>query len=316
MSSVAFVQGGSAAYGAYTSGHAGQVLPADATPGDAVVLLPYSYEGVVGVSAGFGPIAAFNVYTTECPYICTDVTTSADTATVTTEGSGVWYAGALEFGPNGGFGTPRNGNANLNGQSNVSAAFTVIAQGGSTASATVENVTAGAAYVVYAVSQDYGSFNTLPGSPWTPYNTLFSEVGTGCAWLIAENDDPIPFTFETGPSDTVLVWLVEILPPPVPTVTGVSPSAGVSGDSVTVTGTDFSDATSVQFGSTSATFTVDSATSISATAPAGTGTVDVTVTNASGTSETSSADEWTYNYAGPFGLSVALSQAVATVSLS
>jgi hypothetical protein len=316
MSSVAFVQGGSAAYGAYTSGHAGQVLPADATPGDAIVLLPYSYEGVVGVSAGFGPIAAFNVNTTECPYICAEVTTSADTATVTTEGSGVWYAGALEFGANGGFGTPRNGNANLNGQSNVSAAFTAIQQGGSTASATVENVTAGAAYVVYAFSQDYGSFNGLPGAPWTPYNTLFSEVGTGCAWLIAENDDPIPFTFETGPSDTVLVWLVEILPPPVPTVSGVSPSAGVTGDSVTVTGTNFIDATGVAFGGASATFTVNSATSISATAPAGTGTVDVTVTNANGTSPTSAADEFAYVWAGPFSVSVALSQAQAQIVLT
>jgi len=279
-------------------------------------LLPYSYQGVLGVSAGFGPIAAFDVDTSQDPYICTDVTTRADTATLTTEGSGVWYAGALEFGPNDGFGTPRNGNANLNGQSNVSAAFTYIQQGGSTASATVENVTAGAAYVVYAVSQDYGSFNGLPGAPWTPYSTLFSEVGTGCVWLIAENDDPIPFTFETGPSDTVNVWLVEILPVPGPTVTSVSPSAGYIGASVTVTGTNFTGATAVDFGSTSATFTVVSAEQIDAVAPAGTGTVDITVTSPAGTSPTSSSDEWTYTFAGPFSMAISLASSQATVSLT
>src|SRR6201999_3693652 len=82
-----------------------------------------------------------------------------------------------------------------------------------------------------------------------------------------------------------------------PTVTAVSPNAGptAGGTSVTITGTAFTGATAVKFGTTNATsFTVNSATQITAVAPAGSGTVDVTVTNAGLTSPTSAADQYTY----------------------
>jgi hypothetical protein len=83
-----------------------------------------------------------------------------------------------------------------------------------------------------------------------------------------------------------------------PTVTGVSPSAGplAGGTSVTITGTDFSGASVVKFGSLAATsVVVVSATRITATCPAATaGTVDVSVTNAGGTSATALADQFTY----------------------
>lgn len=84
---------------------------------------------------------------------------------------------------------------------------------------------------------------------------------------------------------------------PAPTVTYVSPTAGPTsgGTSVIITGTNFSGTTAVTFGATAATgYTVNSATQITATAPAGTGTVDVRVTTASGTSATSAADQFTY----------------------
>jgi len=65
---------------------------------------------------------------------------------------------------------------------------------------------------------------------------------------------------------------------------------------VTITGANFTGATAVKFGATAATtFTVNTATQITATAPAGSaGTVDVTVTTAGGTSATSAADQYTY----------------------
>ena len=51
----------------------------------------------------------------------------------------------------------------------------------------------------------------------------------------------------------------------------------------------------MKFGTTPAvTFSVQSATRVTATAPAGTGTVDVTVTTAGGTSTTGAADQFTY----------------------
>jgi IPT/TIG domain/Right handed beta helix region len=81
-------------------------------------------------------------------------------------------------------------------------------------------------------------------------------------------------------------------------VTSVSPASGVvaGGVSVTITGAGFSGATAVTFGSTNAiSFTVNSSTQITATAPAGAGIVDVTVTiPGGGTSATSTADHFTY----------------------
>jgi hypothetical protein len=85
------------------------------------------------------------------------------------------------------------------------------------------------------------------------------------------------------------------------TVTGVSPGSGPvsGGTSVAITGSGFTGATAVNFGATAASsFTVNSDTSITATAPAASavGPVDVTVTTPSGTSATSSADQFTYTY--------------------
>jgi hypothetical protein len=81
-----------------------------------------------------------------------------------------------------------------------------------------------------------------------------------------------------------------------PAVTGLSPASGAAagGTSVTITGTGFTGATAVDFGTTAASFTVNSATQITATSPAGTGTVNVTVVAPSGTSTISSVDQFSY----------------------
>jgi hypothetical protein len=71
----------------------------------------------------------------------------------------------------------------------------------------------------------------------------------------------------------------------------------VGGNTVTVTGTGFTGASAVSFGSTPATsFTVKSDSSITATVPAGAvGIDDVTVTTPGGTSATSTADRYVYH---------------------
>ena len=84
-----------------------------------------------------------------------------------------------------------------------------------------------------------------------------------------------------------------------PTVTNVTPNAGSlgGGTTVSITGSGFCNTSSaVTFGATAAaSFTVVSDTLIEAVTPAhAAGTVDVTVTNASGTSATSSADQFTF----------------------
>jgi uncharacterized protein YhjY with autotransporter beta-barrel domain len=84
----------------------------------------------------------------------------------------------------------------------------------------------------------------------------------------------------------------------VPTVTGIAPASGplTGGGPVVITGTGLTGATAVSFGSTAATgFTVDSATQITATAPAASaGVVDVTVTTPGGTSATNASTQFTY----------------------
>jgi hypothetical protein len=57
-----------------------------------------------------------------------------------------------------------------------------------------------------------------------------------------------------------------VIPPP-PTITSFSPTSGHAGQQVTIIGSNFTGATSVKLGGSPATFTVDSATKITATVP-------------------------------------------------
>ena len=89
--------------------------------------------------------------------------------------------------------------------------------------------------------------------------------------------------------------------PPAPTVTSITNgsitiSGGfpAGGSTVTINGTNLSSASSVKFGSTSATILSNTSTVITATDPGGTSgtTVDITVVTAGGTSATSSSDKY------------------------
>jgi hypothetical protein len=83
-----------------------------------------------------------------------------------------------------------------------------------------------------------------------------------------------------------------------PVVSSVSPATGstAGGDSVTITGTGFTGATSVMFGTVAGTnVVVNGDTSITVTSPAGSaGQVDITVVTPSGTSAVVTGDEFTY----------------------
>ena len=82
-------------------------------------------------------------------------------------------------------------------------------------------------------------------------------------------------------------------------VTGVRPTKGptAGGNSITVTGYNFSGATSVRFGGTPAPFSVTSGTSLVAQVPAGPAsgaTVDIAVFNSEGSSPSVAGDHYTY----------------------
>jgi outer membrane protein assembly factor BamB len=115
-----------------------------------------------------------------------------------------------------------------------------------------------------------------------------SPIGTADVTVVTPGG-----TSATSPADQYTYTV-----PAAPTVTGVSPTSGFFGNSVIVTGTGLTGASAVSFGGIAATFSVNSATNISATAPGGTGVMDVTVTTSGGTSATSTADQFTY-LAGP-----------------
>jgi hypothetical protein len=78
---------------------------------------------------------------------------------------------------------------------------------------------------------------------------------------------------------------------------GISPASGAAGGgtTVTITGSNFTGASGVVFGSAPATsVNVVSSSKITAVSPAGSGTVDVRVTTQSGTSATSGLDKFKY----------------------
>ncbi len=138
---------------------------------------------------------------------------------------------------------------------------------------------------------------TIPTSITIGTSTAVTVVANGVTNPAAGTGDVIAVSTssDTGAVDTPAY---SIIVPPAPTVSGVSPNSGSSagGSTVTITGTNFTMASTVSFGTVAATsVTVNSPTSITATSPAGsTGPVDVTVTTSGGTSATSYADQFTY----------------------
>ncbi|MNV00877.1 Outer membrane protein B precursor [compost metagenome] len=139
------------------------------------------------------------------------------------------------------------------------------------------------------------------------YDVLLEEYATVDAELALSGDYVVPADFpayivygwSNGAGATLQARVTCTPAPAAPTVTGLSPGSGPTegGESVVITGTDFTGTTAVKFGALDATaFTVNSATRITATTPAspGGGAVAVTVTTALGSSSASGAATYTY----------------------
>ena len=138
----------------------------------------------------------------------------------------------------------------------------------------------------------WGWWELNPGSP-TPGCSTYSDDGNSTYALIDGSGNAL------APDGTALQTHLAALSGsiPAPGLIGISPTSGpeAGGTAVVITGTNFTGASNVSFGSTSAaTFTVNSATEITATSPVGTGTIDVTVTTSAGVTDTSAADQFTY----------------------
>jgi alpha-tubulin suppressor-like RCC1 family protein/6-phosphogluconolactonase (cycloisomerase 2 family) len=155
-------------------------------------------------------------------------------------------------------------------------------QGGTSMTITGTNLTAASAVKFGAANATSFTVNSATSI------TAVSPAGSGTVDVTVTTPEG---TSATGSADQ-FTYVV-----PVPTVTKIEPNNGpiAGGTSVTITGTNLIGASAVKFGAANATsFTVNSATSITAVSPAGSGTVDVTVTTPEGTSATGSADQFTY----------------------
>ena len=113
----------------------------------------------------------------------------------------------------------------------------------------------------------------------------YGDLGDGTT---TDSEVPVDVSLPAGVSVTQLGPTIDyggaVVVSPVTTETRVSPSSGAAGITVTITGLNLNGATKVLFGSAAASFTVVSATKITATVPAGSGKVAVTVTTPLGTS--------------------------------
>jgi hypothetical protein len=150
--------------------------------------------------------------------------------------------------------------------------------------------------------------SVTPNSGPVTGGTLVTLTGTGFTGATAVSFGATPATFYFVLSDTLIIAIapagtgtvpvtvttaagtsagVPFTYVPVPTLTSITPNSGpvTGGTTVTLTGTGFTGATAVFFGILPAiSFTVNSATQITAVTPVGLGTVPVTVTTAGGIS--------------------------------
>jgi hypothetical protein len=154
--------------------------------------------------------------------------------------------------------------------------------------------TAGTVVAGPGVGTSLGPYNA---SRWGDYSGAATDPSsTDHVWVVGEN---VASSTDSTDWGTVIGQLTLT---PAPTVTSVSPGSGTTSGAtaVTVTGTNLSGATAVDFGTSAATIGSCTATSCSVTSPPhAAGTVDVTVTTSGGTSATSAADQFTYTATPP-----------------
>ena len=190
---------------------------------------------------------------------------------------------------------------------------TVTTAGGTTAVSAADQYTYYAVPTVTAISPALGSTAggtsvTITGTGFTGATAVsFGAVAaasftvnsaTSISAVAPAGTGTVDVTVTTAGGTTAISAADQYTYYPVPTVSAISPDVGstIGGTTVAVTGTSFTGATAVKFGNTAASsFTVNSATSITATAPAeSAGNVYVYVTNSVGTSVANPANQYTY----------------------
>jgi IPT/TIG domain len=167
----------------------------------------------------------------------------------------------------------------------------VTAPGGTDASSGSFDVTGAVCPTITSftpTSGPAGTSVTITGTNFTgatsvTFNNMTATFTVNSATQITAT---VPTTATTGPIRVTTPGgttsnLTNFTVPP-PTITSFAPTFGPAGTSVTITGTNFTGATSVTFNNVTATFTVNSATQITATVPATATTGPIKVTTPAG----------------------------------
>jgi len=189
----------------------------------------------------------------------------------------------------------------VNSATQITAAVPTGASTGNVAVTTPGGVSNGLVFTVVApapsitglapASGPVGTAVTITGTNFSGA-TGVSFNGTAAVFTVANgttitttvpagaSSGPVAVTVGASTSNGVAFTVL----PPAPVITALSPSTGPVGTAVTLTGTNFGGAIAVSFNGTTASFTLNSPTSITAAVPAGTTTGLVTVTTPGGTS--------------------------------
>jgi hypothetical protein len=150
---------------------------------------------------------------------------------------------------------------------------------------------------ISVTSHEHNETITDPyGNAW--YDSQGNENGDKCAWNFGTpigGSGSTAYNQQIGPghyylqqewsnasSGCVLTYAPQAPPAPPPTISSLSTTSGAPGTAVTITGNNLSGATSVKFGSTSATITSDTNTQITTTVPSSATSGPVTVTTPTG----------------------------------
>ncbi|GAA3971381.1 hypothetical protein GCM10022407_16490 [Hymenobacter antarcticus] len=137
---------------------------------------------------------------------------------------------------------------------------------------------ANAATVSVRLNDGMGNFT----APATNPNPAVGSIPFSVALGDVDGDGDLDFLTANRVSNTVSVRLNQSS---APVLTSLSPTSGIVGTSITLTGTNFTGATGVSFNGTAAiTFSVATATTATATVPAGATSGPVTITTPGGTS--------------------------------
>jgi autotransporter passenger strand-loop-strand repeat protein len=272
-----------------------------AAPGSTITITGQNFAGAAGhLAVFFGNTASTTVNVVSDTQITAVVPSGSGTVDVTIQ-SGVNEVDTISGNPNAnvhapifGYGTSATSAADKFTFNNGTVTLQSIIVTPGNPSVALGN---SPAFTATGKFSDNSTQTLTTGVTWSSSNSAVATInGSGTATTLAAGTTTIMASVSgISGSTTLTVTVVSALS----TVTGVSPASGpaAGGTTVTITGNNFTGATRVSFGGTAATsFHVNSATSLTATAPAGTAgqAVDITVTTSAGASATNESDRFTY----------------------